>query len=53
MLMVMLVLTLAIFEKDERTAIYRTLKVSDGLSSNTVEVTERRCVPRCFSKEYE
>lgn len=30
MLMVMLVLTLAIFSKDERTAINRTLEVSDG-----------------------
>lgn len=38
MLMVMLVLTLAIFSKDERTAINRTLEVSDGLSSNTMDV---------------
>lgn len=35
MLMVMLVLMLAIFSTGERTAINRTLKVSDGLSSNT------------------
>lgn len=53
MLMVMLVLTLAIFSKDERTAINRTLEVSGGLSSNTMDVRERRCVPRSFSKEYE